>query len=70
MVCSVLIARKFYGQVDGASDADTVDLGLIPGPVKPKTIKLVFTASLLEFSIKRDNVNCEASTVCGGQVAA
>ena len=32
----------------GASASGAVDLGLIPSRVKPMTLKLVFTASLLD----------------------
>ena len=31
-----------------ASASETVDLGLIPGRVKPMTLKLAFTVSLLD----------------------
>ena len=36
------------GQVVTASASGAVDLGLIPGRVKPMTLKLVFIASLLD----------------------
>ena len=35
-------------RVDRASAPEVVDPGAIPGQIKPKTIKLVFTASLLD----------------------
>ena len=45
--------RKYYkvsldGRVVRASASGAVDSGLIPSRVKPMTIKLVFTASLLD----------------------
>ena len=36
------------GQVDKASATGAVDLDLIPGRVKPTTLKLIFIASLLD----------------------
>ena len=39
-----------------ASGAIIVDLGLIPSRVKPMTVKLVFTASLLDVQHYRDSV--------------
>ena len=39
-----------------ASAAGAVDLGLITSRVKPITLKLVFTASLLDAQHERDNV--------------
>ena len=42
---------------------ETVDLGSIPRRVKPKTIKLILTAFLLDF--QKQKGQCEASTVCG-----
>ena len=56
------------GQVDGESATETVNLGSIPGWVKPKTIKLIFTAFLPD--VQQQQGQCEASPVCGGQVAA
>ena len=44
----VNVALLISGRVDRASATETVDLGWIPARVKPKTIKLVFTASLHE----------------------
>ena len=39
-----------------ASASGAVDFGLIPSQVKPMTVKLLFTASLLDAWHKRDNV--------------
>ena len=36
------------GRVMKASASEALDLGLIPSRVKPMTLKLVFTASLLD----------------------
>ena len=36
------------GRVDRASASEAVDSGSIPSRVKPMTLKLVFTASLLD----------------------
>ena len=40
----------------GASVSCAVDSGLIPSRVKPMTLKLVFTASLLDAQHQRNNV--------------
>ena len=45
---------------------ETEDSGSIPRRVKPKTIKLVFTASLLD--VQQLKEQREASIVCGKQV--
>ena len=50
------------------SATEVVDSGSIPSQVKPKTYKTVFTASLIE--VQQLKGECEASTVCGRQVAA
>ena len=42
------ILRSSDGLVVRASASEVVDVGLIPSPVKPMTLKLVFTASLLD----------------------
>ena len=60
--------RPISSRVNRASATETVDTGSIPGRVKPKTIKLVFTTSLLD--VQQLKGECEASTVCGRQVAA
>ena len=39
-----------------ASASGAVDLGLIPNQVKPMTVKLIFTASLLDARHYRDSV--------------
>ena len=44
------------GRVVKASASGAVDLGLIPSRVKPMTLKLVFTASLLDAQHLRDSV--------------
>ena len=65
-----MLSESFYtpisGPVDRASTTDSVDSGSIPGRVKPKTLKLVFTASLLD--VQQLKGQCEASAVCGRQV--
>ena len=43
-------------QVVRASASGAVDSGLISSPVKPTTLKLVFTASLLDAQHQRDRV--------------
>ena len=53
--------------MDGVSATETVKSRSIPGWVKPKTVKMVFTAFLLGVQNKKGQ--CEASTVCGRQVA-
>ena len=42
------ISSSSDGRVRGAIASEVVDLGMIPSPVKPKTQKLVLTASLLD----------------------
>ena len=44
------------GRVDGASAIKALDSGLIPRRVEPRTLKLVFTASLLDAQYERDCV--------------
>ena len=44
------------GRVVRASASGAVDSGLIPSRVKPMTLKLVFTASLLDAQHQRDSV--------------
>ena len=65
-----MLSESFYipisGRVDRASATDSVDSGSIPGRVKPKTLKLVFTASLLD--VQQLKGQCKASAVCGRQV--
>ena len=44
-----MISSSSDGQLIGAIIASkVVDLGIIPSPVKPKTQKLVFTASIFD----------------------
>ena len=50
-----------------ASATEAVDTGSIPGRVKPKTVKLVFTAFLLD--VQQSKGLCESSAVCGRQVS-
>ena len=45
---SMRIQNNSDGRVIRASASGAVNLGLIPSPVKSMTIKLVFTASLLD----------------------
>ena len=55
-LCCPALQLRFYwlrsyssdGRVVRASASGAVDLGLIPSRVKPMTLKLVFTASLLD----------------------
>ena len=51
-----------------ASVSLAVDLGLIPSRVKSMTLKLVFTASLLDVQHYRDSVESRAAsfTFCAG----
>ena len=43
-----MISCRSDGRVRTAIASEVVDLGIIPSPVKPKTQKLVFTASLCD----------------------
>ena len=47
--------------MDRASAAETVDLGSIPGWVKPKTIKLISTVFLLD--VQRIKKQCDVYRV-------
>ena len=62
------LKKSIGGRVDRVSATETVDLGSIPGRVKPKAIKMILTAFLL--AIHQLNGYCEPSTVCDRQVAA
>ena len=44
----MMISSSSYGRVRRAIASEVVDLGMILSPVKPKTQKLVFTASLFD----------------------
>ena len=46
--CIAMISSRSDGRVRRAIASEVVDLGIIPSPVKPKTQKLVFTASLFD----------------------
>ena len=46
-----------------ASASGVVDLGLIPSRVKPMTLKLVFTASLLDAQRERDSVENNSTSL-------
>ena len=64
-----IVVLPLSSLVDRASATKTVDRCSIYGRIKPKAIKkMVFIASLLDFSKRKGQ--CEASTVCGRQVAA
>ena len=65
-ITSWIVKRPMSGQVHRASATETIDSGSIPGRVKPKTIKLVFTSSLLD--VQQSKGQCEASTMCGREV--
>ena len=56
------------GRVDRAFATEAVEWGSIPDRVKPKTIKIGFTAFLLD--VQQEKGKCEASIMCGEQVAA
>ena len=49
--------------IQRASATETVDTGSIPGLVKPRLQKLLFTSSLLD--VQQLKGQCEASSVCG-----
>ena len=49
-----MINSRSDGRVRKAITSEVVDLGMIPSPVKPKTQKLVFTASLFDAQRKRN----------------
>ena len=44
----MMISSRSYGRVRRAIVSEVVDLGIIPSLMKPKTQKLVFTASLFD----------------------
>ena len=58
--------QPISGRVDRASATETVDLGLIPGRVKPKTIKIGIHSFLLD--VQQLKGQYEANAVCGRQV--
>ena len=43
-----MVSSSSDGRVGRAIASEVVDLSIIPSPVKPKTQKLVFTASLFD----------------------
>ena len=49
--------------VRASSFGDVVDLGLIPSRVKPITLKLVFTVSLLDAQRLRDSVENKSASL-------
>ena len=51
------------GRVVRASASGAVDLGLILSQVKPITLKLVFTASLLDAQHQRDGVEIKPASL-------
>ena len=58
VACPALLRYHYLSddRVVRASASGAVDLGLIPSRVKPITLKLVFTASLLDAQHERDSV--------------
>ena len=52
--------------MDGASATETADSGLIPWIIKPMTVKLLFTAPLLD--VQQLNEECETPTSYGEKV--
>ena len=55
-----MISSNSDGRVKRAIASEVVDLGVISNPVKPKTQKLVFTASLFDAQHQR---NCSGMMV-------
>ena len=51
------------GEVVRASASGAIDLGLIPSQVKPMTLKMVFTASLLDAQHERDCVENKTTSL-------
>ena len=51
---TTMICSSSDGRVRRATASEVVDLGMIPSPVKPKTQKLVFTASLFDAQLKKN----------------
>ena len=61
------VGKPISGQVDRMSASETVDFDMIPGRVKPKTVKNWYSQlSCLTFSNVKGHY--EASTVCDRQV--
>ena len=54
-----MISSSSDGRVRRAISSKVVDLGIISSPVKPKTQKLVFTASLFDAQHQRNCTNNE-----------
>ena len=57
---SRFLQQKSFKRSDGrmveGSTSQAVDFGFIPGWVKPMTLKLVFTASMLDAQHQRESV--------------
>ena len=60
--------QPISGRVHGAPATETVGTGSIPVRSNLRLLKLGFAASLLD--VQQLKGQCEASTVCGRQVAA
>ena len=56
MICSSVTQLSSDARVVRAFASKNVDLSLIPSLVKPMTLKLVFTVSLLDAQHERDSV--------------
>ena len=66
LVKSVTRGNSSDGRVVSTSALGAVDLDLIPSRVKPVTLKLAFTASLLDAQHFRDSVKNEPASLLVG----
>ena len=62
-------AYEISGRMDRMSATETVDHRSIPGRIKPKTIEIGIYSNL-SLTLSNQKGQCEASTLCGRQVAA
>ena len=58
-----MISSNSDGRVRRAIASKIVDLGIIPNPVKPKTQKLVFTASVFDAQYQRNRSGMMVMTI-------
>ena len=61
--CIAMISSNSDGRVRRAIASKIVDLGIIPNPVKPKTQKLVFTASVFDAQHQRNRSGMMVMTI-------
>ena len=63
LMLSLMLQNSSDGRVVSVSASGAVDSALIPSRVKPMTLKLVFTASLLDAQHYRNNVESKPASL-------